>query len=59
LGGLVPRRLWAALIFALASALWGVPSLPFRMASTTCGGRGLPRFATAIFARRAGSLFFA
>jgi hypothetical protein len=51
--------LWAALIFALASALWGVPSRPSRMASTTWGGLGLPRLAAAIFARRAGSAFFA
>ena len=37
------------------SSLWGVPRRLLRRPSVTCGGLGLPRFAAAIFSRRAGS----
>lgn len=58
-GGHAPSRatrsLAAALIFTRVAALGFRPRFAFRIAARTCGGRGLPRRAAAIFARLPGS----
>src|SRR5207302_3784237 len=55
----VPRARCVALILPRASSVWWVPRWASATASPTCGGRGRPRLAAAILARRWGSRAFA